>query len=97
MPGLQVKPGSGVAGDWADGTNPTDQQPSSGPDVHGDLPVEPLDPLMLAEVLEAMTGRLESLGAGRTGSSRGTSYAARLRRSHRVGSCTRWPWRSPPP
>ena len=41
--------------------NRTDQQPSTGPDVHGVLPVEPLDPLMLAEVLEAITERLESL------------------------------------
>ena len=41
--------------------NRTDQQPSTGPDVHGVLPVEPLDPLMLAEVLEALAGRLESL------------------------------------
>ena len=41
--------------------NSTDQQPSTGPDIHGVLPVEPLDPLMLAEVLEALAGRLESL------------------------------------
>lgn len=51
-------------------------QPSPGPDVTGpnvtqpnvtdpcaghELPVEPLDPIMVAEVLEALAGRLESL------------------------------------
>jgi hypothetical protein len=41
--------------------NSTDHHPLTGPDVHGVLPVEPLDPIMLAEVLEAMAGRLESL------------------------------------
>jgi len=42
------------------------EQPSPGPRsgvgvVGKDLPVEPLDPVMVAEVLEALAGRLESL------------------------------------
>ena len=37
-------------------------QASSGPDTSiGELAVEPLDPVMLAEVLEALAGRLGSL------------------------------------
>jgi hypothetical protein len=36
-------------------------QPSPGPAVGEELAVEPLDPIMVAEVLQALAGRLESL------------------------------------